>query len=195
METFRRILTWEVGDLASTQWGKNPPWSEFISYRLGEDRKLRSSMVSGGLTLCAFLPLSLSPKLEQRAEARGQNGVGAPMEHVVESSRAPSHILHAVWAGKKRNPRPECVLSQCPAPETCAVRPTSRLPGPGEGPRGQEGPLAGAGRVELAVSVSTPQGRGRECAAPSAARVRARPAWRSGADRLPPKAWPSLLSK
>lgn len=122
---------------------KNPPWSEFISYRFGEDRKLRSLMVKGGLTLRPCLPLSLSRKLEQRAEARGQNGVGARTEHAVESSRAPPNILHAVWAGKKRSPRPECVPSQCPAPETCPAHPKSRLPGRGEGPRGQEGPLAG----------------------------------------------------
>lgn len=94
---------------------------------------------------------------------------------------------------RKGAPAQSAFFPSAQPPETCPARPKSWLPGWGEGLREQEGPPPPG--VQRAVSVSIFQGRDEECAAPGAARVPARPAWRSGADPLPPKTWTSLLSK
>lgn len=113
--------------------------------------------------MCPFLLLCLSHKLEQRAEEKGQDAVGARMEHVVKSTsprgpRTRRNVLTGVWAGKKRIPPIRAGSVPVPSP-----RDPARLV-PSRGTRwGGKGPFLGA---KHSVSVSTfggPEMRGVRC--------------------------------
>lgn len=101
--------------------------------------------------MCPLL-LSLSHKLEQRAEAKGQDGVGARKELAVKCAsprgpRAPRNVFTGVWAGKKRIPPTKMGSVPVPSPGYSAPLVLSRGYQTGE-----KGPLL---RAKRAVSVST----------------------------------------
>lgn len=102
--------------------------------------------------MCPFLLLCLSHKLEQRAEAKGQDAVRAGMEQVVKSTsprgpRTRRNILTGVWAGKKRIPPTRVGSVPVPSPRD----PARLVPSRGN-QAGEKGPLLGA---KHSVSVST----------------------------------------